>query len=77
MARRRRTSAEALPDPCGRQAGRLPEQWGEISPAELQRRHQQAASLVAGRLPLDYLEGSSSHGELFDQGLFWGTDPGL
>ena len=29
-------------------------QWAEIDPAELQRRHDMAALLIAGRLPADW-----------------------
>ena len=66
MARRKPKHEEPIPDACGRFAGRFPEQWDEIAPAELQRRHAMAERLVAGRLPPGYLQGSSSHGELFD-----------
>ena len=47
MARRKKTSPEAVVDPCGPQTGRLPQQWSEIDQAEMQHRHQQAALLRA------------------------------
>jgi hypothetical protein len=45
MAKRRKP--ELPPDPAGHQAARLPAQWSEIDQAELERRHRQAALLVA------------------------------
>ena len=48
MARsQRKQQVETPPDPCGRQAARLPEQWDSIPAAELQHRHEQAACLRA------------------------------
>ena len=44
---KRRAKPELPVDPCGHQAARLPQQWGEIDPKELAHRHQQAALLVA------------------------------
>ncbi len=51
-----------------RQVARQPEQWSEIDPAELARRHRQAALLVEhgyGSLPPGWLIGESTAG-LFD-----------
>jgi hypothetical protein len=46
----------------GRPAARLPEQWSEIDPAELEHRHRQAQLLVArGHGALQW---ERSHGEL-------------
>ncbi len=50
---------------CGPQAGRLPQQWSEIDPAELEHRHQQAALLVARGYGAVRLRGTST-GSLFD-----------
>ena len=48
MAKKRKSKhEEPIPDPCGHQAARLPEQWASIPAAELQHRHQQAALLLA------------------------------
>ncbi|PWL23076.1 MAG: hypothetical protein DCO99_03585 [Synechococcus sp. XM-24] len=48
MAKRRKHQPEPEPrDFNGRQMGRFPEQWSEIDPVELQRRHDQAALLIA------------------------------
>jgi hypothetical protein len=41
--------------------------WAGVDPAEEHRRRALAQQLVEGRLPPDYLRGSSSHGELFDR----------
>ena len=64
-ARRKPKHDEPLPDACGRFYCRLPEQWSEIDQTELQRRHDTAKLLIAGRLPPGYLQGSST-GSLFD-----------
>jgi hypothetical protein len=54
---------QELPDLCGPQAGRLPAQWAEIDPAELEHRHRQAALLVARGYGAVRLQGDRSHGE--------------
>ena len=53
MARRKPKHEEPLPDMTGRFAGRFPEQWSEVDPVELQRRHAMAERLIDGRLPPD------------------------
>ncbi len=67
MARRKGKPSqyEQAPEPCARQAARLPQQWSDIDVAELQRRHQQAALLVARGYGAVRLEGDRSHGEPF------------
>jgi hypothetical protein len=67
MTRRRaQHHPEQLPDLCGRQAGRFPEQWAEIDQRELEYRHRQAQLLVAKGHGAVRLEGCSSAG-LFDE----------
>ena len=61
MARRRRQPEEPI-DFSERQRCRFPEQWKEIDPAELQRRHAQAARFIAeGHAAIEW---DRSHGEL-------------
>ena len=61
MAKKRKSKhEEPIPDPCGHQAARLPEQWSQIDQAELEHRHRQAALLVArghGYIDWDSLTG--------------------
>ena len=66
MARRKPKHKEPLPYMTGRFCGRFPEQRDEVDPAELRRRHAMSERLLLGRFPAVYLQGTSSHGELFD-----------
>ena len=43
----RRKAEPELPDLTARQRGNFPQQWDQISQAELEHRHRQAALLVA------------------------------
>jgi hypothetical protein len=63
MAKRKPNQEQELPDLCGPQAGRLPQQWSEIDPAELEHRHRQAALLVTRGYGAVLLQGDRSHGE--------------
>ena len=55
-----------LPDRSGgKRWEQLNENWRDVSREELQRRHDLAHLLVAGRLPKDYLQGCST-GAMFD-----------
>lgn len=47
MARKRREVAKDVPDLTGRQRCRFPDQWSDLDQQELQRRHDQAALLIA------------------------------